>query len=128
MSGRGSLMPDTPAPASAAPILAHGTLRLRQCRHGLMLYDLKSKLLGAMLERYGEYSESQVDIFRQQLRPGMTVVEVGANIGAQTLAFAQAVGSEGRVMAFEPRRSIFQLLCANLALNGIDNVEAHWLA
>ena len=121
-------MADTPAAASAAPILAHGTLRLRQCRHGMMLYDLKNVLLGTMLERYGEYGESQVDIFRQQLRPGMTIVEVGANLGAQTLAFAQAVGPEGRVVAFEPRRSLFQLLCANLALNAVDNVEAHWLA
>ena len=121
-------MADTPAAASAAPILAHGTLRLRQCRHGMMLYDLKNGLLGTLLERYGEYGESQVDIFRQQLRPGMTVVEVGANLGAQTLAFAQAVGPEGRVVAFEPRRSLFQLLCANLALNAVDNVDAHWLA
>src|SRR5258708_36189642 len=106
MSGGGSRMVDTPAAPSAAPILARGTLRLRQCRHGMMLYDLKNVLLGGMLARYGEYAESQIDIFRQQLRPGMTVDQVGANIGAQALAFAHAVGAAGRVVALRPGRAM----------------------
>src|SRR5438105_3307554 len=117
-------MADSTGAASTAPILVQGTLRLRQCRYGMMMYDLKSVLLGTLLDRYGEYAETQIDIFRQQLRPGMTVVEVGANVGAHTIAIAQAVGPQGRVLAFEPRRAMFHLLCANLALNAIDNVEA----
>jgi FkbM family methyltransferase len=38
------------------------------------------------------------------------------------------VGLEGRVLAFEPLSSNFQLLCANTALNGIENVEAKQVA
>lgn len=32
------------------------------------------------------------------------------------------------MLAFEPRRSTFQILCANLAPNAIEHVEAHWAA
>ncbi len=43
--------------------------------------------------------------------------------GAHTLIFSQAADGKGRVCAFEPQRVVFQVLCANLALNNITNVE-----
>jgi FkbM family methyltransferase len=103
-------------------------LRQRQCRHGVMLYNLNDQFQGSMLDKYGEYSEGEVDTFAQLLKPGMTAVEVGANIGSHTVALANLVGREGRVVAFEPQRAIHQILSANLALNGLDQVEAHWAA
>jgi FkbM family methyltransferase len=114
--------------ADQTPILTNGHLRLRLCRHGVMLYNLNDIYLGTMLDAYGEFSEGETEIFRQILRPGMTAVEVGANIGAHTVSIARFVGPGGRVLAFEPQRGIFQMLCANLALNGIEQVEAHWAA
>ncbi len=122
-------MTDEPAvPDEQAPILTSGHLRLRRCRHGLMLYNLNDIYLGTMLDRYGEFSEGEADFFAQALRPGMTAVEVGANIGAHTVHIARCVGPQGRVLAFEPQRGVFQLLCANLALNGLEQVEPHWAA
>jgi len=35
-------------------------------------------------------------------RPGDLIVEVGANVGTETVAFSDIVGSNGRVVAFEP--------------------------
>jgi FkbM family methyltransferase len=58
----------------------------------------------------------------------MTAVEAGANIGAHTLGLAHLVGPAGRVLAFEPQRPIFQVMCANMALNAITCVETHWAA
>jgi FkbM family methyltransferase len=109
-------------------IFTNGHLRVRRCRHGVMLYNLNDVYIGTMLDLYGEFSEGEEDVFRQFLRSGMTVVEVGANIGAHTLSIARHVGPQGRVLAFEPQRKVFQILCANLALNGIEQVEAHWAA
>ena len=54
----------------------------------------------------------------------MVVLDIGANIGAHTLYFAAAVGPRGRVIAYEPQRVIHQMLCANLALNSVTNVQA----
>ena len=103
-------------------------LRLRQCRHGLMLYNGNDQFQGRMLDKYGEYSEGEVDTFGQLLKPGMTAVEVGANIGSHTVAIANMVGRQGRIVAFEPQRAIFQIMCANLGLNGLEQVEPHWAA
>lgn len=56
------------------------------------------------------------------------VIEIGSNNGHFTIEFAELVGNRGRVFSYEPQRIIFQQLCCNLFLNGIDNVFAHQLA
>ena len=48
--------------------------------------------------------------FRKIIRPGMTVVDVGANIGVYARFFAQCVGPKGRVIAFEPEIQNVRLL------------------
>lgn len=53
---------------------------------------------------------------------GDCVVEVGSNIGAYTVVLADQVGQKGLVYAFEPFRKIFQIMNANLALQGYGNV------
>jgi FkbM family methyltransferase len=81
--------------------------------------------IGRSLDLYGEFSEGEVELFRQMAKPGNVVVEVGANIGAHTVFFGRHVGSRGRVLAFEPQRVVFQTLCANVALNSLTNVECY---
>jgi FkbM family methyltransferase len=52
---------------------------------------------------------------RRHVRPGMTVVDVGANIGLLARHLARAVGPGGQVAAFEPDPANFAALRANLA-------------
>jgi FkbM family methyltransferase len=80
------------------------------------------------LRKYGEFSPGETAVFKQVLGAGMTVVEVGANIGAHTVELSRLVGPTGAVLAFEPQRIVFQTLCANLALNGCTNVHARQAA
>jgi len=87
-----------------------------------MVYNKYDIFIGRSLALYGEWSEAEIDIFRQILHPGDVVVEAGANIGTHTIFIAQTVGLEGTVFAFEPQRLIFQTLCANLVLNDLTNV------
>lgn len=51
------------------------------------------------------------------VRPGDTVVDIGANIGAHTLPLALLVGDTGRVLACEPTRYAYAKLRANIAAN-----------
>ena len=88
-----------------------------------MLYPAGDIYIGPSLEAYGEYSPEEARMFQLLLQPGDVVLEVGANIGAHTLPLARAVGTAGRVYAIEPQRSLFQMLCANLALNDLQNVH-----
>jgi FkbM family methyltransferase len=95
----------------------------KACRYGQLLYNANDKYVGRSFDLYGEFSEGESDLFRQLVRPGHTVVEVGANLGAHTLLLAQLAGPSGRVLAFEPQRLVFQALCANMALNSITNAH-----
>lgn len=101
--------------------------RLKACKHGTLVYNIHDMYIGHSLDAYGEFSEGEIEVFRQFVRPGMVVVEVGANIGAHTVFLAQQVGPTGHVLAFEPQRLVFQTLCANLAINSIANTRV-WQA
>jgi len=63
----------------------------------------------------GRYEAETAAVFKSLLRPGMTVVDVGAHIGYYTRIFAQRVGPRGRVIAFEPHPLTFKILAGNLA-------------
>lgn len=101
---------------------------LKVCRYGPMVFNRNDRYIGRSLQVYGEFSEGECQVFRQFVRAGSTVVEVGANIGSHTVPLAQLVGGRGCVHAFEPQRIVYQNLCANLSLNSLTNVYAHQLA
>jgi FkbM family methyltransferase len=96
---------------------------LKACRYGRMLFNRFDMYIGRSLQVYGEFSEGECEVFRQVVRNGSTVLEVGANIGAHTVPIAQWAGPSGRVIAFEPQRIVYQTLCANIALNSLLNVH-----
>lgn len=99
--------------------------RLKACRHGLMLYLKQDMYIGKALELYGEYSESETCLFREIIAPDAIIIEAGANIGTHTVPLARMAGLKGAVYAFEPQRQVHQILCANLALNEIENVKTY---
>ncbi|WP_165229056.1 FkbM family methyltransferase [Aquisphaera insulae] len=59
------------------------------------------------------------------LKPGDTVMDIGANIGSFSILAGSVVGPGGRVIAFEPVPATYQRLVQNLELNGLKNVECH---
>jgi FkbM family methyltransferase len=94
-----------------------------QTRYGTLIYNKNDVRVGRSLELYGEYCERAIVVFDQILAGGNVVIDVGANIGAHTLFFAKKVGPAGCVLAFEPRRLVYQTLCGNIAINSITNVH-----
>lgn len=87
--------------------------------HRMFLHS-KSENLQAMV--FETYEEDTVGLFRKICRPGMGVVDVGANIGLYTLLAAEQVGSEGIVYAFEPEPEVYTVLLENIRLNGYQNI------
>ncbi len=69
------------------------------------------------------YAADDREIVRTVVRPGDTVVDVGANIGFVALEAASAVGPGGRVIAYEPHPRILRFLSGNAALNGWRHLE-----
>jgi FkbM family methyltransferase len=109
----------------APPLYHQFPLKIKQCRHGKMLYLETDKYIGGSFDLYGEYCEEECRIFQQVIHPGEVVIDAGANMGAHTVLFSKLVGAGGYVHSFEPQRTLCNILSANLALNGIRNVEAH---
>ena len=98
---------------------------MAQCRYGTMLINRFDYYIGQALLRYGEYCEHEVELLRFFIAEPGTVVEIGGNNGSQTVALAQAARAVGGdLVVFEPQPFLFQNLCANLALNALDNVSA----
>ncbi len=71
----------------------------------------------------GSYETAELAIFRALLKPGMCVIDLGANIGLYAVTAGAAVAAGGRVYAFEPVPENVGFLRRNLAENGIDDVE-----
>ena len=93
-----------------------------------MLLCLKNdSYIGKSVRLYGEYSEGEVDVFRQFVGPTAVVIDGGALFGEHTLALAELCPA-GHVLAFEPQRIPFQMLCGNCQLNSADNVDAERVA
>ena len=63
------------------------------------------------------YEFTTARAIRRLVGSGSTVLDIGANIGAHTLSFAQLVGPGGRVYAFEPTEFAYAKLMRNLDLN-----------
>jgi FkbM family methyltransferase len=74
--------------------------------------------------RHVSWNPEEYEAFRAAVRPGATVFDVGANVGAYTLLFAQWVGPSGTVVAFEPAPASAAGLRHQLRLNGVaDRVQ-----
>ena len=67
-------------------------------------------------------------LFRQAIRRGSVVLDIGAHVGFYSLLAAREAGPEGHVFAFEPGPDNFPVLQRNLHLNGNRNVSAVRLA
>lgn len=92
---------------------------LTTTQRGHLMYVQTTDLsLAPWIMLNGVWEEACTEIFCDVVRPGMTVVEVGANIGYFTLLAADCVGPNGCVHAFEPDPQNFELLRDNVEVNG----------
>ncbi len=72
----------------------------------------------------GRWEPGVTRLIETVVRPGMTVVDVGAHIGYFSLLAARQVGPSGHVYAFEPAPENFALLTRNITGNGYQQVVA----
>lgn len=70
----------------------------------------------------GDYEPHVTRIFQERVKPGMYVLDIGANIGFFTLLSAALVGPSGSVMAIEPNPENAKLVELSRRANGFENV------
>ena len=76
-----------------------------------------------VLQEQGDWFEDEMRFVRALARPGMRVIDAGANFGVYALTFAGAVGPTGRVWAVEPGAQALAYLARSVAANDYTNLE-----
>ena len=90
-----------------------------------MLFNPADTYIGGSLDRYGEFSEQEVQGLLSLLPEGGVALDIGANIGCLTIPLAKKASF---VIAVEPQRITFQHLNANICLAGLRNVKTSEVA
>jgi FkbM family methyltransferase len=92
----------------------------------LPLFDFKiearpSDGVGRVICYFREQADALFTFMKGYLKPGMTFVDVGANIGSHTVYGARLVTARGNVFSVEADPETFALLQGNVSLNGAAN-------
>lgn len=104
---------------------------LVSCDHGLMLvnrFDNIGYSIGSTLLNHGNNNTVEADVTFKVLEnvSNPVIFDVGANIGTYANWVARwSRDRDGTVYCFEPQRTVFQMLCGNMAINNIFNVYAY---
>jgi FkbM family methyltransferase len=69
----------------------------------------------------GHFEPALRSVLVSKLKHGMTVLDIGANIGYYTVLMASRIGESGRVIAFEPNPVVYEELKSNIELNRLSN-------
>jgi FkbM family methyltransferase len=96
---------------------------IKDCRRGRFLL-LQGDMVSQYADVYGEWCEQEAKLFERIVKPDHNVIEVGSHIGLHAIPLAR-MATQGKVFCFEPQRILFQMLCANAALNNCVNLYAH---
>ena len=104
---------------------ARGSIKLHKARLYGFTFD---RLLYLWLHRAGLMGRAGLEEMASHVSQGMTVVDVGANVGVYTSLFAHLVGPSGRVIALEPAPDNWRALNKALTTNRWNNVEIHQVA
>jgi FkbM family methyltransferase len=73
----------------------------------------------------GVYEPEVVETAKAYIRPGSTVLDIGANFGQMSVLFSRFVGDGGQVHSFEADPFVYELLQKTLAANNCQNVTPH---
>jgi FkbM family methyltransferase len=102
--------------------------RVVETRTGPMLIPPHDSYVGRALQENGVFSPDEFQGWLPYLPRGGVVLDIGANVGGHTFAFADAVGPLGTVIAVEPQRMLFAMLSGSQAMHGAKQVWPRWCA
>lgn len=90
------------------------------CGDHLMAFDPKDRVIGSAIRKERGYCRPQTMRVFDALPRGGTFVDVGANIGTQTV-YALMFGGFDRAVCFEPHPKNVRLLKTNMLINGLQD-------
>lgn len=83
-----------------------------------MFVQTTDRGFGVHVMHTGGWEMPLTEFITRNVKPGMRVIDVGANFGYYTLLMSELVGHQGHCAAFEPNLAIAKLLRDSLSVNG----------
>lgn len=99
------------------------TADLARGHAGSFLVPHHDAMIGMTIKNTGCWAPKDLEFFKTIINSGDTVIDVGANLGHHSVFFSKLVGDTGRVLIFEPQKSIYNYACGNIAINNCRNVD-----
>ena len=89
----------------------------------MLMLDARELSLTPYVLMYGYYELAETYCLRRLLKPGMTVVDIGANVGYFSTHAKRFMRGTGRVIAYEPNPVTHDILMDNFMLNGMSDMR-----
>jgi len=96
-----------------------------ELRYGARAVVFINDYVGRAMYLWGEHDPRITSVLDAVLRPGDTVLDIGANFGVVGLFACKKVGEQGKVHLFEPQPAVAQFLRTSMLINGYRQAVIH---
>jgi len=115
---------DAPRRRIVPTYVGNGTVLVETIHGHLMVLPSVDRAITPHMIRDGYFDLRISQFLERFIRPGMTYVDVGVNLGVYAVLAASLVGSRGRVIGVEALPRLLPFLVDNFSMNGFsDRVE-----
>ena len=106
----------------SAVYVGNNRILLRTINGYKMYVDARDVSIAPHLVLDGAFEEYTDAVLRSIVKPGMHILEIGANVGVFTLLMAHRTGVNGSVLSFECDPDLAQIVRDNLEINGLAHI------
>lgn len=99
---------------------------IKNIHNNKMLLDISDMGISKELVLTGWHEKNSSKFIQKEIKEGMSIVEIGANIGYYTLIEANIIGKNGHIYAFEPNLKNMQNLKTNIHLNSYEDMVSFY--
>ena len=105
-----------------ARLIGVKTMKKKVFNYKLYL-DTSDKGLSRTLFLFGRREIDHYKMLQEILKPGMQILDIGANIGYYAIMESKQIGATGKITAIEPMLPNIKMLRRNIELNSVNNID-----
>ena len=88
-------------------------------------FNSADRFLAAMLWKTGRLEGFEMELFSRFVKPRITMLDIGANMGVYSLTSSNVIGDKGKIIAFEPDKDHVKTFTKSIKANGFENIKLY---